>query len=114
MSDNIADLVALIAELRADAGYMDDYAEQEAESDFADFADSYRRAASEIERLKARALSAEGERDRLREALRPFAAEADARSTLALGPDIDDWPVGGTALTLGDLRRARQALGETK
>lgn len=48
----------------------------------------------------------------LTEALRPFVREADARANLALGPDIDHWPIGGSALTLGDLRAARRALSE--
>jgi hypothetical protein len=52
----------------------------------------------------------EEEVKRLREALEPFAAEADARANLVLGPDIDHWPIGGSALTFGHLRRARAAL----
>lgn len=54
------------------------------------------------------------ERDGLREALKPFADEAKARDWMALGPDIDHWPIGGSALTNGDLRRARTALLNTK
>ncbi len=46
----------------------------------------------------------------LEEALKPFGKEADARGHLALGPDIDHWPIGGSALTYGDLRRAALAL----
>ena len=48
----------------------------------------------------------------LSEALAPFAREADARANLALGPDIDHWSIGSSALTLGDIRRARHALSE--
>ncbi len=47
---------------------------------------------------------------RLRRALEPFAKEAEARAQLVLGQDIDHWPIGGNALTLGDLRRAVRAL----
>lgn len=61
-----------------------------------------------------RAEAAERENARLRKALAPFAAEADARKNLALGEDIDHWPIGGSRLTLGDLRRARAALQDTK
>ena len=58
------------------------------------------------------ALLAQCEREnaRLREALEPFAKELDRRAQLAPGPDIDHWPIGMSALTLGDLRRARAAL----
>lgn len=58
--------------------------------------------------------AAEVEKERYRDALEPFAREADARSSLVLGPDIDGWPIGGSALTLGDLRRARAALSPKK
>ena len=50
------------------------------------------------------------ENARLREALEPFAKELDRRAQLAPGPDIDHWPIGMSALTLGDLRRAHAAL----
>lgn len=47
----------------------------------------------------------------LEAALRPFAAEADRRSGLCLGLDIDHWSIDGVGdLTLGDLRKARAAL----
>lgn len=46
----------------------------------------------------------------LRGALEPFADEADRHQSIALGPDIDNWPVLQTkGLTLGHLRRARAA-----
>ena len=63
-----------------------------------------------IERLE----TAEADNDRLREALKPFAklANCEHYSTLALGADMDDWPVKYTeGLTLGDLRNASRALG---
>lgn len=52
-------------------------------------------------------VAVDAELAKARDALRPFADEADKRSNLVLGPDIDHWSIGGNALTLGDLRRAR-------
>ena len=43
----------------------------------------------------------------LEAALKPFAAEIERRAHLVHGPDLDDWNIGGNALTYGDLRRAR-------
>lgn len=43
-------------------------------------------------------------------ALEPFAKAARARAKLALGPDIDHWPIANCELTLGDIRRADELL----
>jgi hypothetical protein len=51
--------------------------------------------------------------ERLREAAGPFLEEWLRRDHLKPGPDIDDWLIGGSALTYGDLRRlARAVKGE--
>ena len=54
----------------------------------------------------------DAEIERLRDALEPFAiaANSDYHRKLALGEDIDHWPLKENSLTLGDLRRARDAL----
>lgn len=66
----------------------------------------------DLRAAEARVTALEAEKAGLVAALVPFANEADARSNLVLGPDIDDWPIGGSAIKLGDLRRARQALAQ--
>lgn len=45
-------------------------------------------------------------------ALMPFAKECERWGHLSLGPDIDHWNIGGNSLTLGDLRRARDAIAK--
>ncbi len=65
-----------------------------------------------LDAAEARAAEAEAESDRLRLALEPFAREADNAGGLVLGPDTDDWTLNHHKLTLGDIRRARQALKE--
>jgi hypothetical protein len=57
----------------------------------------------ENERLRA-------ELAEVREAAGPFLGEWIARDHLKPGPDIDHWPIGGSALTYGDLRRLAAAL----
>jgi hypothetical protein len=47
---------------------------------------------------------------RIREAAGPFLEEWLRRDHLKPGPDIDDWLIGGSALTYGDLRRLAAAL----
>jgi len=61
----------------------------------------------EIESLRARNRALEN-------ALMPFAIEANLRHSLGLGPDIDHWPIGGSNLTLGDLRRARLVMPDDR
>jgi len=49
--------------------------------------------------------------------LEPFAKQADNRKEMALGPDIDHWPIvqlNNKPITLGDLRRARAALAKAR
>lgn len=60
---------------------------------------------TEVETLRA-------EVKRLREALEPFAREADAYSDLDADDDHQrlEWGAGSTEYTVGDLRRARKAL----
>src|SRR5690606_28988910 len=60
------------------------------------------------EKLKLRAALAEKDKEieSLREALEPFALEYEARARLAPGPDIDHWPIGGSALTYRHIRIA--------
>ena len=101
-ADNVSGLLALIESQRATIERQDD--ELIGERWHAD------EAARQRDVVKAALAAAKAEKERLREALEPFAREADARSNLVLGPDIDGWPIGGSALTLGDLRRARAAL----
>lgn len=48
----------------------------------------------------------------LEEGLEPFAKEFDRRDHLKPGPDIDQWNIGGSALTYGDLRKARSLLSD--
>ena len=57
--------------------------------------------------------TAQAHAQQLTEALRPFAADYAGRSQLAPGPDIDHWPIGGSSLTYGHLRRASEALSLT-
>jgi hypothetical protein len=62
---------------------------------------------------RSRADKAEAELAGLREAAGPFLEEWLRRDHLKPGPDIDDWLIGGSALTYGDLRRlARAVKGE--
>jgi hypothetical protein len=63
--------------------------------------------------VESRAQAAEVERDRLREALRPF-VPAEPMASLLWG-DMDDDATGTITVKLADFRRAREALrGETK
>lgn len=64
----------------------------------------HRLAANErIEGLEARVAELEA-------GLRPLSDEFQKRSCISPGPDIDHWPIGGSDLTYGDLRRARALL----
>ncbi len=76
-------------------------------------------AVADVERARdvnaARALSAEAERDRMREALEPFAREADEWAEHYNDDGIplccvDETNPERAEFTIGDLRRARQAL----
>lgn len=64
--------------------------------------------AHDIERHLEILASKERELEKAVKALEPFAKEAKARANLAPGPDIYDWPIGGSALTLGDICRAQE------
>ena len=77
---------------------------------------------SDIEYWKAKATAAEAERDRLREALKPFAEQAETHNAQFQDEMfIDDYVrapgevwVSFARITLGDLRRARAALSTAK
>jgi len=70
----------------------------------------WRKAYNELT-VKAEAALAEKDKEIavLREALEPFALEYEARARLAPGPDIDHWPIGGSALTYKHIRIAYEA-----
>lgn len=67
-------------------------------------------------RESVRIAALERERDALREALRPFAAlDVDAFAHFQNKPDDTEvYTMNASTITLGDIRRAREALGETK
>lgn len=96
--DTAADAISRIAEEREEARRQRD-----------EIAGKYD---AEDRRVDAEMRTLEAALSQMKEALKPFAREADARANLALGPDIDHWPIGGSALTLGDLRAASRALAQ--
>lgn len=53
------------------------------------------------------------ERDRLREALRPFAAIPDPAGPTAWLPEHPVWGRNGVVITVGDFAEARAAFGST-
>ncbi len=75
--------------------------------------DKWIEAAMVQQRKRGKAEAALAEKDKeiaaLREALEPFALEYEARARLAPGPDIDHWPIGGSALTYKHIRIAYEA-----
>ena len=72
--------------------------------------DMYFEAADAIEQARAEILSLSQERDRLREALAPFATLADSYDPDEGDSDQLAW--GNNTTTIGDLRRARAALNK--
>lgn len=74
----------------------------------------YARRQRDVGDWSLRALEAEARCSQLEAALMPLAKEFDARAHLAPGPDIDHWPLGGTALTYRDARVARAVLTQER
>lgn len=74
-------------------------------------------AGAELDDLESRALAAETQRDRLAEALRPFAAIGKYlidNDFITKPDDHGAWGFDDLTLTYGDLRRARAALSEAQ
>lgn len=114
-------LSALITALAARAETAErerDEARQERDENFADA----KRASSEYHALAKenlanhrKAREAEAKLAEARKVIEPFAIEASQRPWLTgLYPEMDTWPIGGSALTNGDLRAARRFLEEAK